>query len=102
MRLTHIIVSVVLLGAGSAAADEPAQKPPIYAGLGDFGRKIATASPDAQSYFNQGLCFLYAFNHDEAIRSFKYATTLDGSCAMAWWGIAIANGPHINNPIVSS
>jgi len=28
------------------------------------------------------------------------ATELDPGCAMAWWGIAYANGPHINNPAV--
>src|SRR5262249_22529936 len=54
----------------------------------------------AQRYFNQGLCFLYAFNHDEAIRSFEEAARLDPNCAMAWWGISLANGPHINNPIL--
>jgi tetratricopeptide (TPR) repeat protein len=87
-----------------AAQDQDAAKgtvaPPLYSGLGDFGRKITTTSPDAQRYFNQGLCFLYAFNHDEAIRSFQQAAKLDPSCPMAWWGIAVANGPHINNAVV--
>src|SRR5262245_51168394 len=76
------------------------QEVPRFEGLGDFGRKITTESPDAQRYFNQGLCFLYAFNHDEAIRSFQEAARLDPQCGMAWWGIALANGPHINNPVV--
>ena len=61
---------------------------------------MTTASADAQRYFDQGLKFLYAFNHDEAIRSFRQAATLDPTCAMAWWGIANACGPHINNPTV--
>ena len=61
---------------------------------------MATASADAQRYFDQGLKFLYAFNHDEAIRSFRQAATLDPTCAMAWWGVAYACGPHINNPTV--
>ncbi|WP_406693691.1 tetratricopeptide repeat protein [Singulisphaera sp. Ch08] len=85
------------------AADEVArslQKEPIFEGLGSHGRKITTNSPEAQRYFNQGLAFLYAFNHDEAIRSFRQATELDPACAMAWWGIAMAHGPHINNPVV--
>jgi tetratricopeptide (TPR) repeat protein len=82
------------------AAAEPAAKPPLFEGLGSFGRKIATSSPEAQRYFDQGLCFLYAFNHDEAIRSFRYAAELDPASAMCWWGIAIASGPHINNPVV--
>ena len=61
---------------------------------------MTTASPEAQRYFDQGLCFLYAFNHDEAVRSFRQAAELDPGCAMAWWGVAIALGPHINNPLV--
>ena len=44
--------------------------------------------------------FMFAFNHDEAIRSFRARGELDPNCAMAWWGVAIANGPHINNPVV--
>ena len=41
---------------------------------------------------------MYAFNHDEAVRAFTRATELDDSCAMAWWGISLCKGPHINNP----
>jgi tetratricopeptide (TPR) repeat protein len=61
---------------------------------------VTTTSPEAQRYFDQGLNFLYAFNHDEAIRSFEHAATLDPKCAMAHWGVAFANGPHINFPLV--
>ncbi|RPH40728.1 MAG: hypothetical protein EHM91_10795, partial [Planctomycetota bacterium] len=71
-----------------------------FEGLGSHTRKITTSSPEAQDYFNQGLAFLYAFNHDEAIRSFARATELDPACAMAHWGISCANVPHINNPAV--
>ncbi|MBI5503439.1 MAG: hypothetical protein HY899_01450 [Deltaproteobacteria bacterium] len=74
---------------------------PLFEGLGTNGRKITTASPQAQRYFDQGLSFLFAFNHDEAIRSFGRAAELDPSAAMVWWGIALAHGPHINNPAVS-
>jgi tetratricopeptide (TPR) repeat protein len=73
---------------------------PLFDGLGTHGRKTTTSNEQAQRYFNQGLCFLFAFNHDEAIRSFWQAAELDPQLAMAWWGIALANGPHINNPIV--
>lgn len=72
-----------------------------FTGLGPHTRKVTTISPSAQKFFNQGLNFLYGFNHDEAKRSFKAATQFDANCAMAWWGIAMANGPHINNPSVS-
>ena len=66
---------------------------PRYEGLGGFSRKV-TASPEAQAYFNQGLSFLYAFNHDEAIRSFQRASELDPKSAMPLWGLALANGDY--------
>ncbi|MCG8406008.1 MAG: tetratricopeptide repeat protein [Phycisphaerales bacterium] len=77
-----------------------AKRVPFYEGLGDHHREVTTTSPKAQRYFDQGLIWAYAFNHDEAIRSFMAATRLDPDCAMAWWGIALCNGPHINNPVV--
>ena len=96
---------------GGALAEEPKALPetpapgpqarePLFDGLGPRSRRVTTTSADAQRYFDQGLKFLYAFNHDEAIRSFRQAATLDPACAMAWWGIAYACGPHINNSSV--
>jgi tetratricopeptide (TPR) repeat protein len=73
---------------------------PFFDGTGGHKRRVTTASREAQRYFDQGLAFLYAFNHDEAIRSFRRAAEIDPSCAMAWWGVAVANGPHINYPAV--
>lgn len=74
---------------------------PRFQGLGNYQLAITTASPEAQRLFDQGLAFLQAFNHDEAIRSFQEAVRSDPGCAMAHWGIAMACGPHINNPAVS-
>ncbi len=73
---------------------------PLFEGTGNYSRPVTTGSAEAQRYFDQGLAFLYAFNHDEAIRSFQEAARLDPSCAMAHWAIALACGPHINNPMV--
>jgi tetratricopeptide (TPR) repeat protein len=87
------------LASKQGSGDTTAQAP-LYEGLGKYRRKVTTSSPEAQRYFDQGLAFLQAFNHDEAIRSFEAAGRLDPNCAMAWWGVAFANGPHINNPIV--
>jgi tetratricopeptide (TPR) repeat protein len=95
-----LILAFWTVCAASFSAEPPAPTLPLYDGLGNFARPITTKSSEAQTYFNQGLCFLYAFNHDEAIRSFQQAAKLDSSCAMAYWGVAIANGPHINNPAV--
>jgi tetratricopeptide (TPR) repeat protein len=85
--------------AATAQGAPPSQTVPRYEGLGGFSRKV-TASPEAQVYFDQGLSFLYAFNHDEAIRSFQHAAELDPQSPMPLWGVALANGPHINNMAV--
>jgi len=79
----------------------PDRPPPIFDGIGHHARAITTESSEAQAYFNQGLTWAFAFNHDEAIRSFKEAARHDPKCAMAWWGVALCHGPHINNPIMT-
>ncbi len=76
------------------------KKVPLFEGMGPHQRKITTASAEAQRYFDQALNWTYAFNHDEAIRSFEQAAKLDPDCAMAWWGKAFCHGPHINNPVM--
>jgi tetratricopeptide (TPR) repeat protein len=98
------IASLLVASAATflIAGDGPANKPaePRFGGLGPHHRKVSTQSEAAQQYFDQGLAFLYGFNHDEAIRSFQAAAGIDPECAMAFWGLAAANGPHINNPDV--
>jgi tetratricopeptide (TPR) repeat protein len=80
-----------------AAATLDAQTPvPLYTDLGPYHKAVDTKVPKAQQYFDQGLRLVYGFNHAEAIRSFKRATELDPKCAMCWWGIAYAYGPHVN------
>src|SRR5208283_3861214 len=58
----------------------------LFDGLGDFHRAVTTGSQPAQAYFDQGMRFLWAFNHDEATRSFARAAQLDPECAMCSWG----------------
>ena len=88
------LCTAFLIGAGAAIA-EPA--PRFLDGFANFEREISTDSESAQRWFNQGIQLLYGFNHDEAIRSFEQAAEADPDCAMAYWGIAYALGPHINN-----
>ena len=73
---------------------------PLFEGLGSHTRPITTKSSLAQKYFDQGMRFVFGFNHGAAIRSFKEAARLDPECAMAHWGVALASGPHINFPLV--
>ena len=73
---------------------------PIFDGLGNLHHTVTakTNSTLAQQFFDQGLTFVYAFNHDEAANSFRQAAQLDPNLAMAYWGIALSLGPNINQP----
>jgi tetratricopeptide (TPR) repeat protein len=68
----------------------------LFTGMGNLHHPISTTVPEAQRFFDQGLTFVYAFNHDEALRSFRRAAELDARAAMPWWGIALALGPNYN------
>ena len=74
----------------------------LFDGLGTFHRKITTRSPLAQRYFDQGMRFIWAFNHDEATRSFAKAAQIDATCASCYWGVALTLGPNYNMPMMSS
>jgi tetratricopeptide (TPR) repeat protein len=107
MHITSRVRILTLIAAGSITAPavvaddtSPAQAvAPIFDGMGRHHHPITTRSPVAQRYFNQGLTLCYAFNHPEAIRSFRGALAADPNCAMAHWGIAYASGPHVNRPM---
>src|SRR3954453_6560840 len=92
--------SVLILGVCLFAQSVLAEGEPLYEGLGTTGRQVTAANPDAQKYVMQGIRFLYGFSHGAAIRSFEQAAKLDRNCAMASWGFGMANGPHVNFPLV--
>ncbi len=64
--------------------------------LGPFSRPVTTASNKAQLWFDRGLVWTYAYNHELAIECFQNALEHDPDCAMAHWGIAFAAGPNYN------
>jgi tetratricopeptide (TPR) repeat protein len=73
-----------------------AQPVQLLPGLGNHHHPIATKSPEAQKFFDQGLALAWAFNRAEAVRSFRHAAELDPSAAMPWWGVSFALGRHMN------
>jgi tetratricopeptide (TPR) repeat protein len=87
----------VLAQHGHAPAKEPAPVA-LESGLGNINHPVSTNNPEAQKFFNQGLAYIYAFNHAEAVRSFKQATQLDPQLAMGYWGMALALGSNYNVP----
>jgi tetratricopeptide (TPR) repeat protein len=73
----------------------------LFDGLGDFHRRATTSSAEAQKFFDQGMRFLWAFNHDESTRSFAKAAELDPSCAICYWGVVLTVGPNYNLPMMA-
>ena len=65
-----------------------------YFDLGSYSMKVTTSSDQAQAWFDRGLIWVYAYNHEEAITCFEKAIEIDADCAMAHWGIAYAVGPN--------
>lgn len=91
-----LLVSIFVLLVGSQSLVAQSQAPAPMSGMGQHHHRISTKSSDAQRFFDQGLTLVYAFNHDEAVRSFRRASELDPQAAMPEWGIALALGPCIN------
>jgi tetratricopeptide (TPR) repeat protein len=99
-RQLIILFASIWCGVALTSIQVDGAQEPFFEGLGSYSRTITTSSPEAQKYFNQGLNFLFGFNHGAAIRAFQAAEAIDPDCAMAHWGVALACGPHINFPVV--
>ncbi|HVZ93380.1 MAG TPA: tetratricopeptide repeat protein [Phycisphaerales bacterium] len=106
LKIAALALPILLQSAGCSttpadrAAATSTSNAQLFKGMGPHRRPVTTTSSQSQAYFDQGLTWAYAFNHDEAIRSFSRAGELDPNLAMAWWGAALCLGPHINNPVM--
>lgn len=52
---------------------------------------VAGLGEQAQRFFDQGVCQQHGFWYFEAERSFRQVAKLQPECAMAYWGMAMAN-----------
>ena len=104
-RRLAIAASLIIgstLGVTTASPVHPAVTgTTIDPGLGTLHHPVSTKSKQAQLFFDQGLKLTYAFNREAAIQSYQRATELDPNLAIAYWGIAYASGPDINNPMTA-
>ena len=91
-----LLASLCLLLAYVPSLFAQSKSPALTSRLGQHHHTISTKNPEAQHFFDQGLTLVFAFNHEEAARSFRRASELDPQSAMAFWGIALALGPCIN------
>ncbi len=79
---------------GETFNEGPRQQARLMGGTGKVSLKISSTVENAQAFFDQGLGQVHGFWYFEAERSFRQVAALDPNCAMAYWGMALAN---INN-----
>jgi tetratricopeptide (TPR) repeat protein len=98
--MKRIAVAAVFVCLSALWSQAPSTKPAyLMDGLSNLHHPVSTKNAEAQQFFDQGLRLVYAFNHDEAARSFRRAAELDPKLGMAWWGVALAVGPNYNLPV---
>ena len=98
IRKAAVSKPITMCGTSSLAwSDTVRSRAKIIPGLGNLHYPVTTSNLKAQEFFEQGLRLVYAFNHWEAIQAFRTAITLDPDCAMAYWGLALAFGPNLND-----
>jgi len=93
---TKLLVSIFPLLLAPCLSAAQAKPVVLISGLGQHHHVISTKNPDPQRFFDQGLTLVFAFNHEQAARSFRHAAELDPRSAMPFWGLALALGPCIN------
>ena len=76
---------------GEAFNEGPRQSAYLMKGMGRVRFPVTTSVQEAQLFFTQGIAQLHGFWYFEAERSFRQAAMLDPDCAMAYWGMAVAN-----------
>jgi tetratricopeptide (TPR) repeat protein len=101
MRLGRMLTVTFVLASSALAQHDmqaPADPKPVILepGLGNVHWRVSTKNAQAQRFFDQGMKYVYGFNHESAVRSFQQATQLDPGLAMGYWGTALALGPNIN------
>lgn len=77
---------------GEAFNEGPRQKAYLMEGTGPIRFDVTTTVPEAADFVRQGMGQLHGYWTLEAERSFRQAAMLDPDCAIAYWGMAKANG----------
>ncbi|NRA95777.1 MAG: redoxin domain-containing protein [Planctomycetes bacterium] len=72
----------------------PHQRATLLAGTGDVDFDVTTKNRQARLLFNQGIGLVHGSWYYEAERSFHQVLATDPKCAMAYWGLTLANTPN--------
>ena len=76
---------------GEAFDEGPRQAATLLPSMGNVHFAVTTKSDEAAKFFDQGVAQLHGFWYYEAERSFRQVLKLDPDCAMAYWGLTLAN-----------
>ena len=104
MKIIVLLICLItaLTAFGQHGHGTQTQPPPravwLDEGLGRVHHPVTTKNAEAQKFFDQGLAYLFAFNHDEGVASFRRAAELDPQMAMAYWGMSLGLGANYNDP----
>src|SRR5882757_3322964 len=102
MRIFRVLLLSLIAAAPALAqpdhmpSHDDAKPVILEPGLGHVHWPVSTKNAQAQRFFDQGMKYVYGFNHESAVKSFERATQLDPDLAMVYWGAALALGPNIN------
>jgi len=96
--LILLLVSLTYAQHGHGTQQPETSMVMLEEGLGTIDHPVTTKNSEAQKFFNQGLAYLFAFNHDAGVASFKRAAELDPNLAMAYWGMSLGQGANYNDP----
>jgi peroxiredoxin/tetratricopeptide (TPR) repeat protein len=69
----------------------PRQKAYLMEGMPRIDFPVTSKNPLVQKFIEQGIGQLHGYWYFEAERSFRQAAKLDPDCAIAYWGMALAN-----------
>jgi peroxiredoxin len=76
---------------GEAFNAGPRQKAYLMQGTGNIQFPVTSKHPEVQKFVEQGIGQQHGYWYFEAERSFRQAAMLDPDCAIAYWGMAMAN-----------
>ena len=102
LMLTAALSIAPQLPTASNAPASDVRPATLLAGIQGVHFPISTRRDEAQKFFDQGLALVYASNQDEALRSFRRAAEIDPSSPMPHWGIALAFGQTLGQPVDAS
>ena len=76
---------------GEVFNEGPRQAAYLMGNIGNVTFPITTKNETVQKFFNQGVAQLHGFWYLEAERTFRQVAAIEPDCAMAYWGMAMAN-----------